>query len=570
MKLRALILPLFIAAAVIATFPASLRCHMNSSEDDPHRVLADKLFAQWDLPDSPGCVCSIMKDGEMIYARGYGMASLELGVPLGPETVFSVASMAKQFNAASIALLALRGDISLDDDIRNYLPELADFGDTVTIRHLIHHTSGIRDYLALRYLADYSSKDYYDNDRIIRFLFRQKSLNFRPGEQYLYSNSGYVLLAEIVKRVSGQSLGDFSRENIFYPLGMRDTRFDDDMRRVVKNRATSYEPLEGGGFRRYLKAFEVAGPGNLLTTVGDLNRWDLNFYNPKIGGTALIELMHTRGRLNCDKELSYALGLTHGTYRGLRTISHDGWHEGFRAELLRFPEQRFSVAVLCNLESVNPVRLAQKVADIFLSEELKSQKEAESGLSVTEGIPFIQVPQESLEELTGYYYSGEISSVRQIILREGKLFYHRGPGKESELAPLGERRFLMLGIPVHLEVSFPPTETNQPLRMLIETNDDCGVWHAFEPVTLLPEALKQYAGSYYSEEIDATYELLYENGVLLLRFPPDDLRLLRPVFQDGFQIEGVVTCRFQRNNAGRIVGLLIDSHRVRNLLFKRI
>ncbi|MCP4656894.1 MAG: beta-lactamase family protein, partial [bacterium] len=509
-------------------------------------------------------------DGETIYARGYGMASLEFGVPLGPETVFSVASMAKQFTAASIALLALRGEISLDDDVRNHLPGLADFGETVTIRHLIHHTSGVRDYLSLRSLAGYSSKDYFDNDRIIRFLTRQKSLNFRPGEQHLYSNSGYVLLAEIVKRVSGRSLGAFAEENVFRPLGMLDTRFDDDMRRVVKNRATSYGPLEEGGFQRYLKAFEVAGPGNLLTTVGDLHRWDRNFYDPRVGGTALIELMHTRGRLNRGKQLSYALGLVHGTYRGLRTVSHDGWFVGFRAELLRFPEQRFSVAVLCNLETINPVRLAEKVADIFLSEELTSPKEAESGSTVAEAGPFVQVPQELLAELTGHYWSGEISVVREIILRDGRLFFHRGPGNESELAPLGERRFLMLGVPVHLEITFPPAAADRQRRMLVELPFKHGVWHAFEPVTPSPEALREYAGSYYSEELDAAYELSYENGELLIRFPPDDRLTLRPIFQDGFQIERVVTCRFQRDHAGRIVGMLIDSHRVRNLRFEKM
>jgi CubicO group peptidase (beta-lactamase class C family) len=324
------------------------------ADSDSLAAQTDQVFAQWDKPDSPGCVCAVMREGEVVYSRAFGMANLELDVPLTPQSVFYIASVSKQFTAASIALLALGGKLSLDDDIRTYVPEMADFGVTITIRHLVYHTSGIRDHGGLARLSGRTSPDYYNNVRTLALLSRQRTLNFRPGEEYLYSNSGYVLLAEIVERVSGQSLREFAEENIFGPLGMANTEFDDDYRTIIKHRVASYRQGEQGGLQRYLKAHGyTVGPGGLLSTVEDLLRWNRNFDDMTVGGPHFIELMLTRGTLNDGDTIDYAFGLVHEEYNGLKTVRHGGGHQGFRTQLLRFPEQRFSVAVPCNLATIS-------------------------------------------------------------------------------------------------------------------------------------------------------------------------------------------------------------------------
>jgi CubicO group peptidase (beta-lactamase class C family) len=338
----------------------------------------DALFSAWAKPDSPGAVCAVIRDGEVIHARGYGMEDLEHDVPLSPDSVFYIASTSKQFTAASIALLVLDGKLSLDDDIRQHLPEMADRSPPITVRHLVHHTSGLRDYFALLGLTGWTDTDYFNNDMVVKLLARQRTLNFEPGTRHLYSNSNYVLLAEIVKRVSEKSLRQFADERIFQPLGMTHTHFDDDYRQIVKHRALSYAPKRGGGWQQLLKEFDGYGDGNLLTTVGDLARWDENFTTGKVGGEEFLKLILTRGALDSGKSLDYAFGLGHAAYRGLATVQHGGGFKGFRTEMVRFPGQQFTVIVLGNVATFNPGQMAQRVADLYLADQFTAPARAAS------------------------------------------------------------------------------------------------------------------------------------------------------------------------------------------------
>jgi CubicO group peptidase (beta-lactamase class C family) len=356
-------------AAGPATTVAPDESPVAAGAKDDHSRRVDAIFQQWAKPDSPGCVCAVIKDGKIIYAQGYGMADLEHHVPLTPDSVFYIASTSKQFTAASIALLSLDGKISLADDIHKYFPELHDYGHPVTVDELVHHTSGIRDYFALLNLSGWRDGDHLDNERVIGLLARQRELNFEPGTRFLYSNSNYVLLADLVRRASGQALPEFAAERIFRPLGMKDSRIEGDSREIVPNRVVSYAPNKAG-YLQFPKTIESYGDGNVLTTVGDLARWDENFYSGKVGGPPLLGLILTRGVLAGGKPIDYAFGLEHGAYRGLSIISHGGAYMGFRTELLRFPDQHFSVAVLCNLASMDPDRLARRVANIYLAEDL--------------------------------------------------------------------------------------------------------------------------------------------------------------------------------------------------------
>jgi CubicO group peptidase (beta-lactamase class C family) len=299
---------------------------------DPEARRVDALFERWDRKDSPGCSLGIVREGRLIYERGYGMANLEHDIPITPDTVFRIASVSKQFTAMSLLLLEQDGALSLDDDIRKYLPEMPDYGRPISIRHLMQHSSGIRDYEGFTTLLGISYEDTYIQHEVLGLLARQKTLNFAPGERYLYSNSGYLLLGEIVERVSGKTLRQFVDERIFRPLDMRASLFRDDHTEMIPHRASGYAPLEDGGFRIAESHYDMVGDGSVFTTVRDLYRWDQNFYHQKIGGKKVAKAQHETLVLNDGRNIPYAAGLEVGEYGGLRFVSHSGSWVGFKEQ----------------------------------------------------------------------------------------------------------------------------------------------------------------------------------------------------------------------------------------------
>ena len=335
-------------------------------------IRVDEVFKDFTAPGSPGCTVGAYRGGQIVHRGAYGMANLDHDVKLTPASVFHVASVSKQFTATAILLLAADGKLALDDDVRKFIPELPDFGHRITIRHLAHHTSGIRDQWDLLGLAGWRySRDLITDDDVLQMLSRQKDVNFTPGARHLYSNSGYTLLATIVRRASGQSFRQFTTERIFKPLGMVNTHFRDNFNEVVKGQAYGYA-RDGAGFRLSVTNFDTAGATSLMTTAEDLAKWNAQFDEPVVGGQALLTALLTRGVLNDGRPIDYAFGISHGTYRGVPTVSHGGADAGYRAAFLRFPAQRFGVAVLCNLASANPTLLAQRVADVYLADVLQA------------------------------------------------------------------------------------------------------------------------------------------------------------------------------------------------------
>lgn len=404
----------------------------------------DALFNVWDKSDSPGCALGVIKDGKLIYARGYGMADLEHNLPITPNSVFYVGSVSKQFVAMCILLLEESGKLSLDDEVQKFLPELPRYEKPITIRHLIHHTSGLRDYLTLWRLSGRDYLDYMNDKTVLDLICHQKELNFPPGEEFLYSNSGYFLLAEIVKRVSGKSLKEFASENIFKPLGMNNSHFHDDHHHIIKNRAFGYTKLENGQFGNLFMRFDLVGSGGLYTTVDDLFLWDQNFYHNKLGkgGPGLINKMLERGWLSNGKELDYAFALQHGTYRGAKTVSHGGALGGYRAQLLRFPDLRFSVIILSNLAQFNPTEMAYKVADIFLANHLGPRETKTEPLRTTqESSPEIHLKPERLVEYTGRYFSDELQAFYNFKIVDSKLWLYIFNNPPIPLRPVDEDVF---------------------------------------------------------------------------------------------------------------------------------
>lgn len=381
----------------------------------------DDLFRTWDRPDSPGCALGIIADGELVVRRGYGCADLEQGTPIDGDSVFYIASTSKQFAAAAVRLLELDGAVSMGDRVRGILPELPAALDGVTVADLVHHTSGIRDYIELFQLRGATLEDEWDNADVVDLLAGQQRLNFEPGTRYQYSNSNYVLMAEVVQRVSGSTLRVFAHDRIFEPLGMRRTRFDDDHREIVPGRVTSYERTADGDFRHYLKAIDVVGDGNVLTTVDDLVRWDANFTHERVGGPGFTELMTRPGRFRDGTEGSYASGLLPARHRGLEIVSHNGGFAGFRAELLRFPEQRVSVVLLANLAEIDAPGLAREVADLFLESRGVALDARPAVPAPAPSAPPVDIPSADLAEIVGEYVSTEVRTTRSIVLEDGRL-----------------------------------------------------------------------------------------------------------------------------------------------------
>jgi CubicO group peptidase (beta-lactamase class C family) len=424
---------------MLAAVSVRLDAQATAGTDTSTRARVDKIFATWDRTDSPGCALGVYRDGRIEYARGYGMANLELAVAISPQSVFDIGSTSKQFTAASLALLAQDGKLSLDDDIRKYIPELPNYGKTITIRHILTHTSGIRDYLTLFALAGIDDADLTTDDDAFGFITRQRELNFAPGEQWLYSNSGFFLASVIVKRVSGQTLAQFAASRIFTPLGMTHTRFNDDHMAVIPGRATGYERKPDGRFATSMSNFEQTGDGAVQTSIEDMQKWDENFYSGAVGGSQMLTALQTTAVLNDGKAQTYALGLTVDRYRGLRTVSHGGSWAGYRAELLRFPEQHLSVTCLCNLAQTNPSMLARRVADVYLGDRMMAA--ADAPRAAAQGAPAAAESGEwhpsagDLAPFAGTYFSPELETTYTLVVESGKLVarHHRMP--RTELTP---------------------------------------------------------------------------------------------------------------------------------------
>ena len=341
-----------------------------ASQDRTLEAQVDEILTPWDRADFPGCAVSVMHDGTVVYAQGYGMANLEYGIPIVPSSVFHVASVSKQFTAMAVALLASDGRLSWNHDIRMYVPEVPVFGTRITLRHLVHHTSGLRDQWSLLHMAGWRFEaDVVRQEDVLDLVSRQTAPNFEPGVQYLYSNTGFTLLALVVERVARKTLREFAEERIFGPLGITNTHFHDDHQMIIENRAYAYAPDRDGTLHLSVPDFDVVGATNLFTSVEDMARWDRNFYKGRVGGREVLEQLLTRGVLNGGETISYASGLVHGTHRGFETVGHGGSDAGYRSHYVRFPRQRLSVVVLCNAPSSNPRDLSQRVADIYLADQ---------------------------------------------------------------------------------------------------------------------------------------------------------------------------------------------------------
>ncbi len=526
----------------------------------------DTLFLDWDKPDVPGCALAVIKDGQVVYKRGYGMADLEHDVPITPETVFYIGSTSKQFVAFCILLLREEGKLKLDDDIRNYLPDFPEYEAPITIRNLIHHTSGIRDYLNLFMHAGRSYLDHIPREEVYDMICRQKELNFEPGSEYLYSNSCYFLLWQIIEEVSGQSLKEFAEEQIFGPLGMKNSHFHDDNTHIIKDRAFCYFLKDTTSYGTLILRFDLVGSGGLFTSVEDLFLWDQNFYDNKLGmgGQDIIERMHINGILNNGNEIDYAFALVKGKYRGARTVSHGGSLAGYRTQLLRFPEHNFSVIILANVSSISPGALAYNVADLYLDDVLESGKSTSEKMDISSDKGGIDIDPAIFDKYIGSY---EIAPnyIAAIFRKEGKMMLQVTGQPELQIFPESEKRFFLKVVKADLEFGF--NEDGTVKGMVLFQNGQIIPARRLEDETLTEDELLEFTGDYFSEELLVNYNVYLENGTLHIRVAytaPINLNYSRKdVFEGGF------TFKFQRDKNGTVSGLIMDAGRVRHLYFSR-
>lgn len=554
-----------ILAAIISASSADAQ---NLPKEMTKRI--DNLFASFDTAGSPGCALGIYRDGKLVYGSGYGSADLEHDVPITTKTVFDIGSTSKQFTAAAIMMLAQQGKLSLDDEIQKYLPEIPGYGTPITIRHLLAHTSGLRDYIALLTLNGHDIDDVTSDDDALTLIARQQGLDFPTGSEHAYSNTGYFLLSIIIERAASMTLREYAAAELFEPLGMSRTSFIDDHTEIVPNRAIAYAwDDERGRYRRDVSGWEQNGDGGLFTTVEDLLQWDRNFYDPEVGGTRMLDDLLRRGTLDDGGTLDYAAGLMHDVYRGLSVVSHGGAWGGYRAELMRIPSETLSVAILCNCGEANPTRLARRVIDEVLVAKLPPPPP--STLDKEERA-VIHFEPEDFDPFIGDFALEEAPDFIISFARDGDRYFTQATGQNPiEMFPASDSTFdiAQVGATVTFHREVDGTVSSVTL-------DQGGPMLARRVEPLPPNTfdLDAYAGSYYSPELDVTYTVVVDGDQLLVTHPRyGTARLAPPMYDEegsftgdqwfagdvGFEIED-----------GEVGALVLSFGRVGGIRFGRV
>jgi CubicO group peptidase (beta-lactamase class C family) len=504
----------------------------------------------------------VYRDGRIVYARGYGMANLEKQVPISATSLFDIGSTSKQFTAASILLLAQDGKLGLEDDVRKFIPELPQLDRPVTIRHLLHHTSGMRDYISLLMLAGADDEGRTTARQALDAIARQRALNFEPGSDHLYSNTGYFLLSQIVERVSKQSLNDFATARIFKPLGMNATYFRDGSRPDPATRATGYAPTRESGFRVYMSEWEQTGDGAVHTSIEDLQRWDENFYHAKVGGRVLIEALQQVDTLTSGAPLTYARGLSVDQYKGLQRVSHGGAWAGYRADLMRIPSRHLSAAVLCNRADANPTAYASQVLDIYLGDGVASAAPAATPTAPVR----VQATDAELRRWVGRYRNFVTGTMRPVVLEEGKLLAQFG-NLRQELVPTGPAEFAVALGGNTLTLRFEGDAGARRMRQFANGRE-VAVFEELTDIAVSDADRTALAGSYQSDELQTTFTI-EQNGTALALAAAGNKFPMQPLRADIWSA-GPFTVRVTRDAQQRITGFLLDQGRARGMVFKRV
>ncbi len=535
-----------------------------ASAATPSRQQVDALFADWNKPDTPGAVVAVLKDGKTVFQGAYGMADIEREAANKAATSFHIASVSKQFTAFAIHLLAQDGKLGLDDDVRKYLPEMPDYGAPITINQLLHHTSGLRDQWNLLALAGWRLDDVITEGDVFDIVRRQKRLNFAPGKEHLYCNTGYTLLGMIVKRVSGQSLPAFTQARMFGPLGMVHTQFHDDYRSLVKGRASSYVRGPDGAYQYLALSYSNVGATSLFTTIEDLARWDQNFYDGRVGGMAMLAQMQAKGKLGNGREIGYGSGLGLGDYRGLDVVEHGGADAGFRANLMRFPKQHFSVLILSNAGDLDSGKLARDVAELYLGDVMSAAPPAAKSAAPVE----VKIAPAKLDA-----FVGQFALTPNFLLqftRDGDRLMVEATGQDQlPVFASGERSFFIKAADAEFIFDAPGQDGVVGGGILRQHGHDQPAKRV-QPAAADASQLAARSGEFYSEELHVLYTLATRNGKLMLRHPRGEMALQQEsdnVFNGGFPIGRL---EFRCLAGQGCNSFAINNGRVRKLVFSKV
>lgn len=517
-----------------------------------HSPEVDQVFAAYAQSTNPGCSVGVVHGGRFVYQKSYGSASLELNVPLSRNSVFYVGSIAKQFTAASIVLAAERGYLGLDDNVRKYIPELPTYEHGITLREMLQQTSGFRDFFDLIYLFGHDPSEFNTPKEILGLIRRQKGLNNVPGAEWVYSNTNYFLLGVVLQRATGKTLAEFAAENIFRPLGMNQTSFYDDASVVVPGRVAAYNAGTNGRFLvNWSTSYAVVGGGGLMTTVDDLLRWDNNFYVDRLGKGTLQKELETPGVLKDGNKIAYGMGLIPGNYRGLPIIEHNGSNFGYTADLLRFPDQRFTVITLCNVSNTNPEEKSRQLADIYLKAEM--QPDSTPIDAVDQNLP-------PPDPFAGQYFDQRTRTIYSFSASNGHL---RAWG--SDLRRKNANQFYDL-----FGDLFTFEGSGATARVTLNMNGEMYfVGTRREESHLNDAALQAFVGVYKSPELDGAVQLAVENNNLTFTFGTNTPIGLTPIASDEFHAGSSFWLQFQRNKSGQVSGLRLFMPTARGFEFVR-
>lgn len=560
------VLPACTLALTLAALPFRAPAQHVIGARDARALRADSVFRRFDQSDAPGCALGVYQDGRLLYGRGYGMASLEHGIALTPRSVLDVGSISKQFTAMAILLLERDGKLSLDDPIRTLFPEMPPYADGVTWRRALSQTSGLRDLWTLWGMTGRTFRG--DTVDALRVITRSAGTNYAPGARYLYTNSGWILAAQAVYRLTGQSLAQFAEARIFAPLGMRDTRFFGDNAMVIPGLATAYAPESGGGYRVARNTYDgaIVGAGGVHTTIEDFGRWLDNYDRLIVGDSAILRTMTTPTLLadgspaRSTLSQAYAVGLSAGMLRGLPVVSHGGSWAGYRGHFLRFPEQRFAVATFCNVSNAGPDTLARQVAGIYLGDRMEPDTTSAwvAALDAAPAAPITAVERQAIAGIWRNVATGQVQRIRLT----GDTLFSIG-GERTRVVPLGGGRF-RLGRGTELRLA-----TDGETRLLTRTAIDTSSYVRADSVALTVAQLAAYAGDYRNDEIETTQSWRVEKGELVVYAAGRRLGTLDPTYRDGFMRGGTVI-DVTRDTRGRITGFVVQAGRVRDLPFTRV
>lgn len=563
----ALLAALPLAAATPGAAAATSRSALSVPSTQALERQVDALFAKWNRPGMPGAVVGVIRDGRLVLGKAYGMADLERGAPMTTATAFTVGSMSKQFTAMSVHLLARDGKLALGDDIRTWVPEVPAFGSPITIAHLLHHTSGLRDFFTLMHMTGWRGDEVATRDDALNLLRRQRALNFAPGQEFLYSNTGYMLLALIVERVSGKPLAEFARERIFEPLGMRHTRFLHGYGTLVPGRASSYLASAGGGYEYVAVGDSMDGAGGLVSTLGDLALWDRNFYDGRVGGMETVAQLQATAVLNDGTPVNYASGLFVDGHRGRRIVEHSGMIGGFKAQLLRFPDQRMSVVVLANTSDLDIHQFPRTIADMVLD---GTPAPAPAVPAAPKTFAEVQVDPARLDALAGYYALSPESGI-DFTREDGRLMAQGTGLPKIPVFAYGERDFFARAMDAQFTFDAPDKDGIVAGGVLHQNGNDIPARRVVRPA--LSEAdLKKFEGDFYSDELHALYTVARGNGGnggLVLTYPRN-ATALEARGQGEFAASPLGAIRYQCGAQGGCDGFTVTTERARNLQFKRV